>query len=140
MPCVRATSLKYSIGSTRTSAPVGQFSSHEYARLRAPGGFKPVCSQRLHLIATSSSDAGAGARSGSFKLNSRLNFSNRPEFIGGGFTRGPMEIASYGHYVAQSKQPKHVPGSISTWPIESRKMAPVGQPVRHSGSLQCMHT
>ena len=40
MPSVFPVSLKYSSGSTRTSAPVGQFSSQEYAFLRAPGGIQ----------------------------------------------------------------------------------------------------
>src|SRR5260370_37486234 len=59
-PSVFSISPKYSFGLTRTSAPVGQFSSHEYAGRDAPAGFSDVVSQRLHLIATISSPLAVG--------------------------------------------------------------------------------
>src|SRR6476619_4909055 len=63
-PIVSPTSSKYSRGLTRTRAPVGQFSSHEYAAVFAPGGFSPVPLHRLHLIASRFSVwvTGAGIR------------------------------------------------------------------------------
>src|SRR5215212_6846420 len=138
-PGAAPTSLKYSIGSTRTSAPVGQFSSHEYALRRAPDGFSGVASHRLHLIATGSSAGSAAAGRSFLKLKAFRRFEAKPETCGGG-VRGTIVIASYGHCDAQSKQPMHVCGSISTCPSGSRKIAPVGQPVKHSGSAQCMQT
>jgi hypothetical protein len=47
---------------------------------------------------------------------------------------GIIEIALYGHCVAQSPQPIQVSGWISIEPSGNRAIAPVGQPVRHSGS------
>src|SRR6266550_579652 len=140
-PSVFSISPKYSCGLTRTSAPVGQFSSHEYAGRDAPAGFSGVASQRLHLIATMSSPSAAGAAApGALKLNKLLIRLTRFGAAAGGPSRGTIVIALYGHCVAQSKQPMQVAGSMSTCPFGSRKMAPVGQPVRHSGSLQCIHT
>src|ERR1035437_2820164 len=55
-------------------------------------------------------------------------------------SRGIIVIALYGHWVAQSPQPIHVDGLISTSPFGKRAIAPVGQPVRHSASWQCMQT
>ena len=54
--------------------------------------------------------------------------------------RAIIEIALYGHCVAQSPQPIQVAGLISISPSGKRAIAPVGQPVRHSGSWQCMQT
>src|SRR5205809_4185868 len=51
-PIVWLTSSKYSRGFTRTRAPVGQFSSQEYAAVFAFGGFSPVSLQRLHFTAS----------------------------------------------------------------------------------------
>jgi hypothetical protein len=45
---------------TRTSAPVGQFSWHEKACRRAPGGLSEVPAQRLHLVASRFSVAVTG--------------------------------------------------------------------------------
>src|SRR5205085_2135447 len=51
VPMTFFVSPKYSRGLTRTRAPVGQFSSHEYARVFLPFGLSGVPSQRLHLTA-----------------------------------------------------------------------------------------
>src|SRR5262247_1061821 len=108
-PSVFSISPKYSCGLTRTNAPVGQFSSHEYAGRDMPLGFNGVFSQRLHLIATMSApSASTGAGAGALKLKrfrSRLT-----KFTGGAAaeSRGTIEIALYGHWVAQSKQPIQV--------------------------------
>src|SRR5918993_174426 len=139
MPCVGPISLKYSIGFMRTRAPVGQFSSHEYACRRAPGGLSVVSSQRLHLTATMSLDIVGAAGSSILKLSVFVRCERKPLF-GAASSRGTMEIALYGHSRAQSQQPIHVFEPISMWPCGSRKIAPVGQPVKHSGSAQCMQT
>src|SRR6185503_10548265 len=92
-PWVAPISVKYSIGLTRTSAPVGQFSSHEYARRHAPGGFNFVPSHKLHLIATTSSP-GSGVTTGSIlKLNAFFSAETKLPFVGGA-ARGTIEIAS----------------------------------------------
>src|SRR6266487_403589 len=140
-PSVFSISPKYSCGFTRTRAPVGQFSSHEYAGREVPDGLSGVFSQRLHLIATMSSPSAAVASAAGEPIPKTV-FSRSRKFgeVVTFSLRGTIEIALYGHCVAQSKQPMHVAGSISTCPFGSRKIAPVGQPVRHSGSLQCMQT
>src|SRR5215204_1642050 len=113
MHCAGPISLKYSSGFIRTKAPVGQFSSHEYAFRRAPSGFSGVASQRLHLIATRSSEATGAGGGAILKLSAFDSAETKPDGFGGG-SRGTIVIASYGHCVAQSKQPIHVCGSIST--------------------------
>src|SRR5712692_6071949 len=146
MACVRSlktipiaffASLKYSRGLTRTSAPVGQFSWHEYAGFLAPFGLSGVFSQRLHLTASKSSVSVTGRGSvGGARLNQLLSVPSSP---GGGTTgdlRETIEMALYGHCVAQSPHPMQVFGSISICPSAKRAIAPVGQPVRHSGSWQ----
>src|SRR6476469_7492598 len=120
-PCVDPISVKYSSGSTLTSAPVGQFSSHEYLCRLAPFGLSGVASQRLHLMATTSSDAGGAIGSAGFTLNARVNFWTKLK-LGGSDFLGTMEIASYGHCVAQSKHPMQVCGSMSTCPRGSRNI------------------
>src|ERR1041384_7108297 len=139
-PSVLPTSSKYSWGFTRTSAPVGQFSSHEYAGRFAPSGFREVFSQRLHLMAIMSSPSPTGAGAGVLNRKTFLIRVSGAVRAGGGRSRGIIEMALYGHCVAQSKQPMQVAGLISTSPVRSGKIAPVGEPVRHSGSLQCMQT
>src|SRR5688572_9770617 len=100
-PCVGPISVKYSIGFTRTRAPVGQFSSHEYVWRREPGGLSDVPWQRLHLIATMSSP-GSGVTGGAIlKLKTLRSFETKPPFVDGD-SRGTIEMASYGHCVAQS--------------------------------------
>src|SRR5262249_25391309 len=90
-------------------------------------------------MATGSSDAAGGVGRSILNLKARLSIVAKPE-CGTGAVRGTIVIASYGHCVAQSKQPMHDCASISMWPCESRKIAPVGQPVKHSGSAQCRQT
>src|SRR5581483_2110154 len=138
-PSICLISVKYSRGLTRNRAPVGQFCSQLNARCFASGGLSGVLLHRLHLTATRSvvSSTGGGSGSGA-SLSRRCN-------LVGGFSsafgrRGIIEIALYGHCVAQSPQPMQVFGLMSTWPAPKRPMAPVGQPVRHSGSWQCMQT
>src|SRR5712692_5471027 len=93
-PSVFSISPKYSCGSTRTSAPVGQFSSHEYAGREAPGGLSGVFSQRLHLIATMSSPSAATvAGAGEPKLNQLFNLPTKSGDVAGGALRGNIEIA-----------------------------------------------
>src|ERR1051326_4954974 len=72
-PCADVTSSKYSSGLTRTSAPVGEFCSHEYALRRTPGGCSDVPAHKLHVIATRSSDAAGAAGSSTRKLKMRVS-------------------------------------------------------------------
>ena len=92
--CVSLISPKYSWGLTRTKAPVGQFSSQEYAGRDAPAGFSGVASQRLHLIATMSSPSAAnGAGAVELKLNSLVNRLTKSTGALGGASRGNIEMA-----------------------------------------------
>src|SRR6266576_6014135 len=93
-PNVFSISGKYSCGLTRTNAPVGQFSSHEYAGRLAFDGFSGVPSHRLHLMAIMSSASAMGAGSGALRLN---RFPNRLVQVGFGLgtgSRGIIVIAS----------------------------------------------
>src|SRR6266571_1541373 len=92
-PSVFSISPKYSCGLTRTSAPVGQFSSHEYAGLDAPLGFSEVCSHKLHLIAIISSASAMGAGAGALRLKIFLIRVSGAVRSGGGRLRGTIEIA-----------------------------------------------
>src|SRR5712664_4591808 len=92
-PSVFSISPKYFCGLTRTSAPVGQFSSHEYAGRLAPDGFSGVLSHKLHLIATMSSASANGAGLGALTLNRFLTRSGRLRWAGAGASRGTIEIA-----------------------------------------------
>src|SRR5260370_31844572 len=94
-PSVFSISPKYSFGLTRPSAPVGQFSSHEYAGRDAPAGFSGVASQRLHLIATMSSPSAAAAAAGARKLNRLLIRATRFGIAAGGTSRGTIVIPLY---------------------------------------------
>ena len=81
--------------------------------------------------------------SGSFalaRLNKPLSFA--PKLSGGtaAALRGTIVMALYGHCVAQSPQPMQVFGLMSICPSSKGPIAPVGQPVRHSGSWQCRQT
>ena len=50
-----------------------------------------------------------------------------------------IRIASYGQLLAHVAQPMHVRSLIRTVPVSaSRPIAPVGQPIMHTGSTQCM--
>src|SRR5881227_2695172 len=134
MPMAFFASLKYSRGLTRTSAPVGQFSLHEYAAFFAPLGLSGVFSQRLHLTASKSSVSVTGRGSvGGARLNQALSVPRSPAGGTTGALRGTIEMALYGHWVAQSEQPMQVFGSISICPSAKRAIAPVGHPVKHSG-------
>src|ERR1700720_2118950 len=134
-------SSKYSLGLTRTSAPVGQFSSHEKALLLAPTGLSGVSLHRLHLIASRSSvSVTAAGNTGGARVNQFLTRGREVCTGGACRLRGTIVIALYGHWVAQSPQPMQVFGSMSICPPGKRPMAPVGQPVRHSGSWQCRQT
>ena len=61
--------------------------------------------------------------------------------------RGPAAVANFDHLdvvvraaLAQTLQPMQVRSLIRTTPVAaSRPMAPVGQPIMHTGSTQCMH-
>src|SRR6266850_736901 len=150
MACVRSlktipmaflASLKYSRGLTRTSAPVGQFSWQEYAGFLAPSGLRVVFSHRLHLIASKSCvSVTAGGPAGGARLSQLLSVAPSPNGLDAADLRGTIVMALYGHCVAQSPHPIHVARSISICPLASRAMAPVGHPVRHSGSWQCRQT
>src|SRR5207245_6941233 len=97
MPMAFLASLKYSRGLTRTSAPVGQFSWHEYAAFFAPFGLSDVFAQRLHLIASKSSVSVTGRGSvGSARLNQPLSVRSRPGEGATGDLRGTIEMALYG--------------------------------------------
>jgi hypothetical protein len=49
-------------------------------------------------------------------------------------------MALYGQLFAQVLQPMHVRSLIRTIPVSpSRAIAPVGHPIMHTGSTQCMH-
>src|SRR5712692_234553 len=99
-------SLKYSRGFTRTSAPVGQFSWQEYAGFFASFGLSGVFSHRLHLTASKSCVAvTAGGSIGGARLSQLLRTTRSPG--GGGVVdlRGTIDIALYGHCVAQSPHP-----------------------------------
>src|SRR5829696_5795199 len=87
-------SAKYSSGLTRTSAPVGQFSWHEYARPFAPSGLSGVFSHRLHLTASRSSvPVAEGGIGGGARLNHRLRAPPERPCGGGVGPRGTIEMA-----------------------------------------------
>src|SRR6266705_1931344 len=92
IPMAFFASLKYSRGLTRTSAPVGQFSWHEYAALLAPFGLSGVFSQRLHLTANkfSVSVTGLGSVRGA-RLNQALSVPRSPAGGTTGDLRGTIE-------------------------------------------------
>src|SRR5688572_22784217 len=95
IPSVFSISPKYSCGLTRTSAPVGQFSSHEYDFRFAPSGFNGVASHRLHLIATmSSASLIPGGGGGVVSLKARRNLVKKGGATGASVLRGTMVIAS----------------------------------------------
>src|SRR5256714_15625978 len=134
-------SSKYSRGLTRTSAPVGQFSWQEKAARFAPFGLSGVFSQRLHLTASRFSvSVTAGGIFGCARLNHDLSLPPIPDAAARTGLRGIIVMALYGHCVAQSPQPMQVFGLMSICPSEKRPIAPVGQPVKHSGSWQCRQT
>src|SRR5215212_3455140 len=83
-PSMLPTSVKYSLGLMRASAPVGQFSSQLYLRDFLPGGLRVARSlQRLHLIATRSSVASTAEGIGSgLILNKSLTFDLNPPLAG----------------------------------------------------------
>src|SRR6266705_2171732 len=96
-PRVFSISPKYSWGFTRTRAPVGQFSSHEYAGREVPDGLSGVFSQRLHLIATMSSPSAAAASvGGEPKPKTFFSRSRKPGEAATFPLRGTIEIALYG--------------------------------------------
>src|SRR5262249_32372408 len=71
-----------------------------------------------------------------FFLSPAFDFSLSPPAA----LRGIIEIALYGHCVAQSAHPMQGLCSMYTGPAGKRAIEPVGHPVRHSGSLQCRQT
>src|SRR5262249_10677817 len=105
---------------------------------------------RLHFTASRSSVWSTAGGKGSFaRRNQRRQAAGVPFVLFSFFAvttagpfalRGIIEIALYGHCVAQSAQPMHDLASISTWPSGKRAIAPVGHPVKHSASLQCRQT
>src|SRR6266508_967192 len=101
MPMAFLASLKYSRGLTLTSAPVVQFSWHEYAGVFAPAGLSGVFAHRLHF--TASRSAVSVTSGGSFGIARLSQLSIRPRnplpFVFAGF-RGTIEIALYGHCVS----------------------------------------
>src|SRR6266850_2805985 len=135
MACVRSlktipmaflASLKYSRGLTRTSAPVGQFSWQEYAGFLAPFGLSGVFSHKLHFTASKFSvSVTAGGSIGTARLNQLLSMRPRRDEVGLADFRGTIEIALYGHCVAQSEHPIQVFGLISICPSAKRAIAPV---------------
>src|SRR6266704_322697 len=92
-PSVFSISPKYSCGFTRTRAPVGQFSSHEYAGRFEPFGLSVVFSQRLHLVAIISSASAMGAGVAALRLKMFLILVSGAVRAGGGRLRGTIEIA-----------------------------------------------
>ena len=100
--------------------------------------------QRLHLTASRFSVCSTGfGSSASPTESSPLRNCDTPPPPSPFFAlsgRAIIEIALYGHCVAQSPQPMQVRGSMSISPFGKRAIAPVGHPVRHSGSWQCMQT
>ena len=98
-----------------------------------------MLAHKLHFTASKSDvSVTAGGTEGVAKLNQLMI---DLKLVGGvGIPlRGTIEIALYGHWVAQSAQPMQVSALISTCPSAKRAIAPVGHPVRHSGSWQCRH-
>ena len=64
--------------------PGRTISSHRYFFRRTPFGLSGVSSQRLHLIATGSSEASGATRRGSIlKLSAFFSVETKPEFGGG---------------------------------------------------------
>src|SRR5580765_2585529 len=94
IPIAFFASLKYSRGLTRTKAPVGQFSWHEYAAVFAPSGLSEVFSHRLHLIASKLSVAVTGSGFfGGARLSNFLSVPSIPSGSAIGLLRATIEIA-----------------------------------------------